>query len=68
MSSVRPLSEIRAEIDQIDAEILRLINRRAQCAEEVAQTKIAEGEQGTFYRPDREAMVLRRICLMCKVS
>jgi len=61
MSSVRPLAEIRAEIDAIDAEILRLINRRAQCAEEVAKTKIAEGEQGTFYRPDREALVLRRI-------
>jgi len=61
MSSVRPLAEIRTEIDAIDAEILRLINRRAQCAEEVAKTKIAEGEQGTFYRPDREALVLRRI-------
>lgn len=61
MSSVRPLAEIRTEIDAIDAEILRLINRRAQCAEEVAKAKIADGEQGTFYRPDREAMVLRRI-------
>ncbi|MGR8941322.1 MAG: prephenate dehydratase [Gammaproteobacteria bacterium] len=61
MSSCRPLAEIRAEIDQIDAQILQLINRRAQCAEEVAKTKIAEGEQGTFYRPDREALVLRRI-------
>jgi chorismate mutase/prephenate dehydratase len=28
---------------------------------EVAKTKIAQGEQGTFYRPDREALVLRRI-------
>jgi chorismate mutase/prephenate dehydratase len=61
MSSVRPLAEIRAEIDAIDAEILQLINRRAECAEEVAKTKIADGERGTFYRPDREAMVLRRI-------
>lgn len=61
MSAVRPLAEIRTEIDQIDADILRLINRRARCAEEVAKTKIAEGEQGTFYRPDREALVLRRI-------
>jgi chorismate mutase/prephenate dehydratase len=61
MSSVRPLAEIRDEIDAIDAEILRLINRRAECAEEVAKAKIADGERGTFYRPDREAMVLRRI-------
>ena len=28
---------------------------------EVAKTKIAQGEQGTFYRPDRESLVLRRI-------
>jgi chorismate mutase/prephenate dehydratase len=61
MSSVRSLAEIRTEIDAIDAQILQLINRRAQCAEEVAKAKIADGEQGSFYRPDREAMVLRRI-------
>jgi chorismate mutase/prephenate dehydratase len=28
---------------------------------EVAKTKIAQGENGTFYRPDRESLVLRRI-------
>jgi chorismate mutase/prephenate dehydratase len=38
-----------------------LLNQRAKCAEEVAKTKIAQGESGTFYRPDREALVLRRI-------
>ena len=41
--------------------MLQLINQRASCALEVAKTKIAQGEQGTFYRPDREALVLRRI-------
>ena len=61
MSSVTPLSELRNRIDAIDAQILELINQRALCAIEVAKTKIAEGEQGTFYRPDRESLVLRRI-------
>ncbi len=61
MSSVTPLSELRNRIDAIDAQILDLINQRASCAIEVAKTKIAEGEQGTFYRPDRESLVLRRI-------
>ena len=61
MSSVIPLSELREQIDAIDAEILRLINARAHCAQEVARTKLAEGEQGSFYRPDRESLVLRRI-------
>ena len=61
MVSVTPLSELREKIDQIDQQILELINKRATCAMEVAKTKIALGEQGTFYRPDRESLVLRRI-------
>ena len=61
MTSVTPLNELREKIDQIDQQILELINQRASCAMEVAKTKIALGEQGTFYRPDRESLVLRRI-------
>ncbi|MDO9424190.1 MAG: prephenate dehydratase [Methylobacter sp.] len=61
MSSVTPLSELRDKIDAIDQQILRLMNQRASYAMEVAKTKIAQGEQGTFYRPDRESLVLRRI-------
>lgn len=61
MTAVTPLTELRDKIDAIDAEILRLLNERATCAVEVAKTKIAQGEQGTFYRPDRESLVLRRI-------
>jgi len=61
MADIKPLSELRTQIDAIDAEILRLINERANCAVEVAKTKLAQGEQGSFYRPDREALVLRRI-------
>ncbi len=61
MTSVTPLSELRDKIDAIDKQILQLINQRASCAVEVAKTKIAQGEQGSFYRPDRESLVLRRI-------
>jgi len=61
MAAITPLAELREKIDAIDAEILRLINQRASCAIDVASTKIAQGEQGTFYRPDRESLVLRRI-------
>ena len=61
MSSIIPLSELRDKIDLIDRQILELINQRAVCAKEVARTKIAEGEHQCFYRPDREALVLRRI-------
>ena len=61
MTSVTPLNELREKIDEIDQQILNLINQRASCAMDVAKTKIALGEQGTFYRPDRESLVLRRI-------
>ena len=61
MTSVLPLNELRVKIDQIDQSILALINQRAKLAIEVAKTKMAAGDDGCFYRPDREALVLRRI-------
>lgn len=61
MADIIPLSELRQKIDALDQQILQLINQRAHCALEVARTKQAEGETGSFYRPDREAQVLRRI-------
>ena len=61
MADIIPLSELRDQIDSIDSQILQLMNQRASCAMEVARTKIAAGETGSFYRPDREALVLRRI-------
>ncbi len=61
MTHVIPLSELRAQIDAIDQQILQLINQRASLAEDVARTKMASGEASCFYRPDREALVLRRI-------
>jgi chorismate mutase/prephenate dehydratase len=61
MSAIIPLADLRAQIDSIDQQILQLINQRANCALEVARTKLAAGETGSFYRPDREAQVLRRI-------
>jgi chorismate mutase/prephenate dehydratase len=59
--SITPLAELREQIDAVDAQILQLINQRARYAQEVAKTKIAQGESGSFYRPDRESLVLRRI-------
>jgi chorismate mutase/prephenate dehydratase len=59
--SITPLNELREKIDNLDQQLLQLINQRAIYAMEVAKTKIALGEQGSFYRPDRESLVLRRI-------
>jgi chorismate mutase/prephenate dehydratase len=58
---VEPLSDLRKQIDSVDMEILKLLNKRAKLAIEVAKTKRACGEESCFYRPDREAKVLRRI-------
>ena len=68
--SASALERIRAEIDGIDLQLQELLNRRAECAQQVAEIKKAEllaahghAEPGpvNFYRPEREAQVLRRV-------
>ena len=69
------LEQLRLAIDQLDADLLELISRRAELAQQVAVVKLADyererqtGEQGQadlaqvlFYRPEREAQVLRKV-------
>ena len=56
------LGKIRDRIDSIDTQILQLLSDRANCAEEVAVTKREAGEKDIkFYRPEREAQILRRV-------
>ena len=56
------LTEIRVQIDAIDAQIQELIGKRAQCAQKVADIKTQGGKVETvFYRPEREAQVLRLV-------
>lgn len=50
---IRPL---RDEIDVIDAQVLRLVNRRAELARDIGRLK-----DGNIYRAEREAEVLGRI-------
>ncbi|WP_193164715.1 prephenate dehydratase [Microbulbifer hainanensis] len=54
------LLELRDRIDEIDGQIARLISERAECALKVAEIKKAAGENALYYRPEREAQVLRR--------
>ncbi|WP_226664802.1 prephenate dehydratase [Microbulbifer aggregans] len=54
------LLELRNRIDRIDSDIARLISERANCALEVAEVKKSNGENALYYRPEREAQVLRR--------
>jgi len=55
------LQAIRQQIDELDERIQALINQRAQCAQQVADIKLRSGETDHFYRPEREAQVLRNI-------
>jgi chorismate mutase/prephenate dehydratase len=55
------LSKLRAEIDAIDSSIQELISQRAGIAAAVAQTKSKSASGGAFYRPEREAQVLRAV-------
>lgn len=54
------LLALRDRIDEIDGEIARLISERAECALKVAEVKKATGGDALFYRPEREAQVLRK--------
>src|SRR5262245_61366108 len=54
------LAELRGKIDDIDTRIQQLIAERARCAREIG---VVKGLTSTaeFYRPEREAQVLRRV-------
>ncbi|MDE2220001.1 MAG: prephenate dehydratase [Gammaproteobacteria bacterium] len=53
------IAALRAEIDALDEQLQALINRRAQLAQQVGISKHAAGHTVDFYRPEREAEVLR---------
>lgn len=61
MSDDITLLEMRDRIDEIDRKILQLVSDRATCAQHVAEIKRRDDENATFYRPEREAQVLRKI-------
>lgn len=57
------LGELRNRIDALDLEILEKLNERARCALEVAEVKQKDSGDVApiYYRPEREAQVLRNI-------
>lgn len=61
MSEDKKLKQLRKRIDEIDEQLQKLISERGAVALEVAKTKKDSGEDNGFYRPEREAQVLRRV-------
>ncbi len=58
------LGQVRDRIDEIDRSLQALLNERASAALEVSRIKaaqLADGEEAVYYRPEREAQILRRI-------
>lgn len=67
----KELQDLRKNIDQLDRQLIEIVNARAVCAKQVAEVKQREYEDALsrgvepgevlFYRPEREAQVLRRV-------
>jgi chorismate mutase / prephenate dehydratase len=60
------LEDLRKQIDALDMSIHTMLNQRAQLAKQVAEVKLrsmlnADGSDVRFYRPEREAQVLRQV-------
>jgi len=55
------LAELRAKIDATDDQIQQLINARARYAQQVAVAKNTNDGSAVFFRPEREAQVLRAV-------
>src|SRR5205823_12644716 len=54
------LEEARGRIDAVDEKIQALINERARLAQQVGISKTSGARTVDFYRPEREAQVLRQ--------
>ena len=55
---------MRREIDALDADLLTLLNRRAAAVLEVAAIKSRQADEPRYYRPEREAALLRRLAAL----
>lgn len=57
------LGDLRKEIEGLDLQIQSLLNARAKAALKVADVKLAEanGQTVDFYRPEREAQILKQV-------
>jgi chorismate mutase/prephenate dehydratase len=55
----RPLETIRTEIDSIDSELVRILSRRAELAQEVG--KVKGRDQAPYFTPERERQIYAKL-------
>lgn len=60
MSAESEIERLRARIDQIDQDILKLINDRITCAKKIGSSKAKEGSP-VVYRPERESQIIQSL-------
>ncbi len=53
------IAEWRLKIDELDRQLVRLINERARCAEEIG--KLKRNSSIPIYEPDRERIIFENI-------
>ena len=53
------IADWRHKIDELDRQLVRLINERAQCADEIG--KLKRGSSLPIYEPDRERIIFDNI-------
>jgi len=61
MTKPKSLDDIRLQIDQLNQQLVELISQRAQLSLTVADIKKQQGDDAVFYRPEREAQILREL-------
>ena len=59
--SKNKIKPIRQKIDAIDHQILKLIQRRGSLAQKIGKLKSLMSSNTSFYKPNREAEILRNI-------
>ena len=61
MADEKKLKQLRTDIDALDKQLLDLISARARLAQQVAEVKNSSTEASVFYRPEREAQILKKV-------
>ena len=59
--SKNKIKPIRQKIDAIDQQILSLIQKRGSLAQKIGDLKSLISSDASFYKPSREAEILRKI-------
>ena len=64
--SKNKIKSIRKKIDSIDHQLLELIQNRGSLAQEIGDLKAVIASNTSFYKPKREAEILRNMSKLSK--